>query len=377
MKILIVPSWYSSHRAPTRGSFVTEQAVALARRGHDVVVAVFDRDSRQIPLSMTRTVEFDLPHIRISVPSPLHRLLGFYAPRVLASRLLEIIDNEQPDIVHAHAVRPAGVIVRLALAERGIPWCITEHSGPLNEFWKTCHGHRQIDSAYGAASRLFVVSESLLSSVHEFFPRGGKIAVKLFNGIDTDLFSPAEKIDSESAVRFLFVGEFSEKKGLSNLFKALQFIPANIDWSLSLVGEGPRAAEYRAQAKSLHIDTKLKWVGPVPRNAMPRIYAKHDMLVVSSPAETFSLVAAEALACGVPVVATRCGGPEEILGPLGLPLAAPNDPMALGLAIQSMLARRSSFDRIGAAASIQKRFSMSSLIYVLETEYKIMLQDSR
>lgn len=373
MKILIVPSWYSSNLAPSRGSFVTEQAVALAKRGHDVVVVVFDRDSRRLPLSLKRTYEYGLPHIRISVPSPLHRLFGFYAPRILAWRLSQIIDSESPEVVHAHAVRPAGVVVRLALEGRAIPWCITEHSGPLEAFWKTCHGYRQINTTYGAAHALFGVSDSLVSNMRATFPAGAKRALTLYNGIDTQLFRVTNQGRNSPCVRLLFVGELSERKGVSDLLRALKFLPSEINWKLSLVGGGRREGQYRAEAEDLQIDSRLDWLGAVPREEMPQIYARHDLLVVSSLAETFSLVAAEALACGVPVVATRCGGPQEVIGPLDLPLVAPGDPMALSFAIQDMLGRLGSFDHNSAAASIKVRFSMESLVAELESTYKKIL----
>lgn len=375
MKILILPSWYSSYRAPSRGSFVTEQAVALAKRGHDVVVAVFDRDSQCSPLAIRRTDEHGLSHIRISVPSPLHRLIGFYAPRLLAWRLSEIIDSEAPDVVHAHAVRPAGVIARLALEGRKIPWCITEHSAPLEAFWKTCHGYRQIDTAYGAAHGLFGVSDSLTNGMRALFPEGAEHAMTLYNGIDTELFRVSNKRENGAIARLLFVGELSERKGVSDLLKALKNLPKETNWNLSLVGEGRRAAEYRAEAEHLQIASRLDWLGTVPREAMPQVYQSHDLLVVSSLAETFSLVSAEALACGLPVVATRCGGPEEILGPLGLPLVVPGDPMALSVAIQEMLGRLDAFDRAAAAISIEARFSMANLAAKLDAIYNRMLQE--
>lgn len=377
MKVAIVPSWYNSDRAPSRGSFVKNQAMALAQRGLSVIVVAFDRDAPGPLLRVRRSVEDGLAHVRIAVPSPWHRLLGFYAPAFLARRLAAVLDTEAPDVVHAHAVRPAGVVTGLALAARNIPWCLTEHSGPLSAFWWTPHGKRQIDRAYGAADRLFGVSNNLMQEMRRCFPRGAAKAELLYNGIDTDIFKPDRDDLRSPGARLLFVGGFVAGKGVSDLLRAVSSLPANVDWTLSLVGAGALEPGLRGEARTLGIADRLQWLGAIPHGVMPQIYAEHDLLVVSSVAETFSLVSAEALACGVPVVATKCGGPEEVVGPLGLPLVPPGDHEALARAILDMLGRLSVFDRGAAVRSIAERFSMSALATRLETIYAQLVREPR
>jgi len=377
LKIVLVPSWYSSDRAPTRGSFIKEQALAIARRGLDVAVVAFDRDASMPLLRVCRSVEAGLRHVRIAVPAPWHRLFGFYAPQLLANRLRAVLKEEAPDLVHAHAVRPAGVVTGMALANSDIPWCMTEHSGPLRDFWWTAHGHRQIDSAYRSAGRLFGVSNSLVRDMRHYFPQGAAHAQILYNGIDTRLFARFQRSSPSTGARLLFVGSLTEGKGVYDLLEAVCRLPARIDWTLSLVGGGPLREPLAQRASLMGMSDRLHWLGSVSHDAMPDVYARHDLLVVSSLAETFSLVSAEALACGLPVVATRCGGPEEVIGPLGLPLVTPGDPAALGEAILGMLGRLSAFDREGAAKSIEQRFSMTALAARLETIYADMVQEPK
>lgn len=373
MKVLVVPSWYNSDRAPSRGNFIKDQALALARRGLDVTVVAFDRDARRPLLKIRRGIEDGLSHVRIAVPAPWHRVLGFYTPVLLARQLRTVIEAEAPDVVHAHAVRPAGVVTRLALASDRLPWCLTEHSGPLSAFWWTAHGKRQIDRTYAAADRLFGVSNSLVSDMNAHFPRGAARAEVLYNGVDTDLFRPQAARRPGKRIRLLFVGGLVPHKGVSDLLRAAAMFPADMDWSLSLVGIGPLDQALRAEAHSLGISDKLEWLGAIPHAKMPKVYAQHDLLVVSSVVETFSLVSAEALACGVPVVSTTCGGPEEVIGPLGLPLVPPGGPLELSRAIVEMNDRLLAFDRKGAIESINQRFSMSALAARLEAIYAEMI----
>lgn len=351
--------------------------MALAQRGLAVTVVAFDRDAEGSLLSVCRSVEDGLPHVRIATPAPWHRLLGFYAPAVLARRLRDIIHMEAPDVVHAHAVRPAAVVTHIAAASADIRWCVTEHSGPLGAFWWTAHGKRQIDRAYIAADRLFGVSNSMLGEMKRHFPGSTANAELLHNGINTDIFRPRAIRENRQRIRLLFVGGLVPEKGVSNLLRAVAALPSDVDWTLSLVGAGSLGPVLRDEAEALGISSKLDWLGAVPHARMPEIYAANDVLVVSSLVETFSLVAAEALACGVPVVSTRCGGPEEVIGPLGLPLVPPGDAQALSRAILDMRDRLPAFDRNAAIESVHRRFSMSALAAKLEMIYAEMIEEPK
>lgn len=376
MKVALIPSWYNSDTAPTRGSFVRDQAVALSERGLTVIVIVFDRDAVGPLFKIRRSVESGMIHIRVAVPAPMHRLLGFYAPLLLAEKLVEILDVEAPDVVHAHAVRPAGVVAALAMAKLRLPWCLTEHSSPLKAFWYTPHGRRQIARAYSASHRLFGVSNSLVREMRHFFPRSAAQVELLYNGIDTDVFRAVPMPIADMGCRLLFVGGLVNQKAIPDLLRAVHALPPEMPWTLSIVGVGPLEGSLRDLAQALGIADRLNWLGAVPHEEVPQIFSKHDLLVVPSRAETFSLVSAEALACGIPVVATRCGGPEEVIGPLGLPLVPVGQPSALAQAITHMLANLSGFDRAGAVESVRDRFSMKSLAAKLETIYADMVREA-
>ena len=370
---MIVPSWYNSPKAPARGEFVRQQAIELARRGHFVSVIVIDRDAKGELLSVSIRDEDAIPHYRIAAPWPWHRILGFYGPQIIAGRVKSLIRSVGADLVHAHAVRPAGVVSALAAGALDLPMCLTEHSGPLDTFWTTMHGRRQIASAYAAADRLFAVSISLQSAMKRLFPFEAANTEVLHNGVDVDRFRPVAPC--EFGARLLFVGSLEHVKGVHSLFEAVARLPEQIDWRLTIVGQGPLRESLAAQAGALGIAHRLHWKGMVRNTDLPAIFAAHDLLVVSSLTETFSLVSAEALASGLPVVATACGGPEEVIGPLGLPLVEPNNPLALSNAIETMLAKLPDFDRFAAAASIEQRFSMRVLGDRLEAVYGDMCRD--
>lgn len=367
MKIVIIPSWFNSPKSPSRGSFISAQARGLSRRGHQVTMIIPDRDAKSPFLSVSDEMEDGFRHLRISVPSPWHRLIGFYAPGVLASVIRENVQRLRPDVVHAHAVRPAGVLAEYAMRGLDTPWCLTEHSGPLRAFWWTAHGKAQIARAYANASRLFAVSDSLRREMVNYFGSAASKASVLYNGIDTDLFSPQLPFPGHG--RLIFVGGLEPKKGLGILFRALSRLPSIAAWTLTIVGKGRLEKSLRSDAASLGIADRIHWLGSAPHNEMPKIYAEHDVLVVPSIHETFSLVCAEALACGRPVIATRCGGPEEVVPPFGGMLVTPNDPNALAAALKSALSNSMPFESQLAMSYIHNKFSMSVLLDRLEQTY--------
>lgn len=371
MRIAIIPSWYHSPLAPARGSFIKAQAEGLQARGHDVLVLATDRDSDRKLLSLAESNENGVRCIRISVPAPWHRLLGFYVPRVLASIIKREIMKFCPDIVHAHAARPAGTIVFHALKRSCIPYVLTEHSGPLENFWWTFHGKRQIALAYQSASRLFAVSDFLrLAMIAQF----GNIALEtsvLFNGLDTDLFIPRRSPPMRGSL--LFVGSLEKEKGLHILLNSLCSMPDKLPWKLTVVGQGRQERNLRNLAFQLGISEKIVWSGAKMYHDMPNIYASHDFVVVPSLHETFSMVCAEALASARPVIAAMCGGPEEIVPAYGGRLIPANNVKALAECLAEALNGSMHFESERAALHIKEKFSMEVLISKLESVYSSLI----
>jgi glycosyltransferase involved in cell wall biosynthesis len=137
-------------------------------------------------------------------------------------------------------------------------------------------------------------------------------------------------------------------KGHDVLVDALARV-ADLSWHCTCVGSLTRDAawadEVRRDARELRVDFR----GPLTRAELDRAYAAADLLVLASHAETYGMVVTEALAHGVPVVATDVGGVSEALGDGGL-LVPPGDPVALGAALRAWLGDADLRARLRAAA---------------------------
>ena len=195
----------------------------------------------------------------------------------------------------------------------------------------------------------------------------------VFNGIDTSLFRPTtpdpDIVRTDGTPLLLWVGRLQPWKGVDVALHALQEIPRA---HLMIVGDGETRADLERLAQELGLAERVRFLGALPRERLPSIYAAADLLLATSFAsETFGIGLVEAQACGLPVVASRFGGFPEVIdeGHTGL-LVPPRDPTALAAAVRTLLndpeRRRAMAD---AAPGWAAQFSWSAVADRVEAAY--------
>ncbi len=208
------------------------------------------------------------------------------------------------------------------------------------------------------------------------FPEHAAKVEVLPNAVPVDMFRPGSPAD-RVADQLLFVGYWKASKGLENLLRAVAIVRGSRPAvTLRLVGRTADAAEergWRELATELGIADAVHFDSARDRAGVADAMATASVFVHPSPRETFGVVAVEALASGLPVVATDSGGVTEILGTEPERLGAivpPNDPPALAAAILATLERRDEFDPTVLRASVERRYGSAFVVERLIIAYR-------
>ncbi len=341
LRVLFLTSWYPTANHPVSGIFVREHAKAV-RRFDDVVVvhlAGIDPLLRR-PWRIEREQEPELTQ-GIRTYRVWHRglpktglLLRVISALVACRRVAR--EGFRPQIVHAHifdAAFPAAVIGWLWR----LPLLVSEHYTGFPRRLLSARDVRLTRFAFMRAFRVLPVSLVLQRAI-ESYGIPARFAV-VPNVVDTDLFYPARRRGNPQVVKqLLFVGlmDPSPTKGIPILLEALCRLRLD-SWVLHMVGDGPGRPCYERMAADLGLTQRVLFHGLLPKPCIASLMRRVDFLIVPSNFETFSVAAAEALATDLPVVATRCGGPEEFVTPDWGVLVPPGDVAALARALEEAL----------------------------------------
>lgn len=310
-------------------SFVWDLSRELARRGHAVTI-IGGVGPRREPAAGVRVITY--PFISRRVWQALPPLRRAYAEAKLLERLT-MAPAALPELVRGgydliHIQKPYDLGPALLARRLGGPRVVLG-----------CHGEdfyagdqalaRRVDAAV-SCSRF---NARTVAARYRFEPH------VVFNGIDTGLFrrvAPDPALRRASERLLLFVGRLQPWKGVETAIRALGRLPAA---RLLIAGDGEDRPRLEGIAAELGLQSRVDFLGPLPRSDLPRLYSSVDLLLATSHAsETFGIGPVEAQACGLPVVATRFGGFPEVVaeGVTGL-LTPPRDPVALADAVTALL----------------------------------------
>ena len=281
------------------------------------------------------------------LPAPLG--LGIAAPGMLFDLLAA-----EADVVHAHAFGyPPTWFGRFGRGLRGGRLVITAHSDEgRGGFASGAYARFVARGTLAGADGVIALTTPEADRLAALGIERSRIRV-IPNGIDLDEFPERSRDGAGSGpVRVLFVGRiFAEQKGLDVLVEAIGLLTDPAAVRVRLVGEewgsGPALAR---RARDLGVAGSVAFLGPVPRAQLLEEYRTADLLVLPSRFEPFGIVLLEAMASGLPVVASRVGGIPTVVreNESGL-LVRPGDPEALAAALQRLVDDPAGRERMGAA----------------------------
>lgn len=272
------------------------------------------------------------------------------------------------DVIHAHFSYPDGVVASRLGKRYDVPVVVTEHAcwRPWMEQYPFVR--RQAARAAQQVAFHIAVSSYLRDTIVHFTGATNRIRV-IPVGVDGAVFHPGPQQSRFNPNQILYVGFINQNKGIDILLKAacrLRKVRPNL--KLVLVGGSFYENSQRQQqellemAKRLELSDHVDFVGPKEPEEVARYMRESALLVLPSRRESFGAVLVESLAAGTPVVATRCGGPEDIVTDDVGVLVAPEDEVALAEGIDHVLQNRSAYDAARLRQYALERFSWQRVV---------------
>jgi glycosyltransferase involved in cell wall biosynthesis len=398
MNLFIIPSWYPHRCYPWEGVFLIEQARAIAetRQSWNVGLSLWGQGEGFLStahLARSPRCLFEALALRAGEHALAPNLVEFLSPALWwperafgGNKGALVVANRRNleravrrfgavDVIHAHVSYPAGWLAMRLSEETGIPYVVTEHMGPF-PLPVYARGDGRLKDILRAplerATARLAVSPMLAETI-----AGHGIAAPEFipNLIDERLYRSAPPAEDEPFTFFTLCA-MDPGKGVSDLLKGAARFLADLPARdrprarFRIGGDGPLLGAHQREARDLGLDGCVAWLGQLPREEAREEFARCDCFVLTSRHESFGIVFVEAGACGRPVIATRCGGPETIVTPENGVLVGVGDLEGIAGALRFLFENARAYDAAAIRRQTIERYGREAVVARLEAVYR-------
>ena len=382
MHILILPSGYPTKEEPLRSIFFKEQALALKDGGHKVGVIYSEtrritninyKNLKRNHFQITFNDEEGVNTVRLHGWNIL-MMRNFLGVNLWVKQTLSLYEKYvkiygKPDIIHVHCGLYGGLAAKVIKDKYSIPYVITEHSSTILNNSLNDYNKQVLTVAYNSANKLISVGEKLKSSMKNYTNND---IVVIPNIVNTDGFK-VDKEHKREKFRFVTVAYLKKNKRIDLVIEAFNKIKEkykNIE--LYIGGDGPEKINIQQMIDKYNLKDDVHLLGEVLREDLPAVMGNSDWFVLPSMYETFGVVYIEALACGVPIIATKCGGPEDFFNEnLGYMINV-EKLNELYDAMEKIINNNSKFNSNEISEYIKNRFSRKVIVKELEEVYNLI-----
>ncbi len=241
-------------------------------------------------------------------------------------------EQGMPDVVHAHIVMYAAPALFLKRVYH-LPFIITEHWSKMYADKKSARLEAQA-FVYNQADCVVSVSKALADSLQSNYQVK---SVVINNMVSDSFFLKRKKMHNDELFQFIAIGSLRKVKGFDILIEAFAnaHFPQNVQ--LDIIGGGGEYDRLLEMIEKHELTEQIHLLGFLAPEEVSKRLCLSDCFVLSSRLETFAIVVIEAMAKGLPVIATACGGPETFVRPSEGLLIPKEDVKELSLAMQKML----------------------------------------
>ena len=355
MKIVFLARWYPHKYDPMFGLFVQRHAEAAALSDDITVVYVHPDTNAHNRYDIERTLENGVDTIRIyyKKTGPLSSAWRYYRACLKGLRLAG-----KPDLIHVHVLTRMGLVAYRQKLLHGTPYIITEHWSrylPGNDFSGGLR-KRLTRKVVRHAQCVTTVSEVLAQAMQSHGLNHPNYRL-LPNVVDTELFKPIPH--RNDIPKIVHVSCFEDQsKNISGLLEALKTLKdGGFAFQAVLIGEGMDLEAMKQKALDLELTDCVRFTGLLQGQALVDEWATGDCFVLPSRYETGGIVLLEAMACGIPVVATRVGALPEIVNESNGILVPSGDTKALAQAMEQCCRNLGKYDSEKLRKQVVERYS--------------------
>ncbi len=294
------------------GVVATELGLMMAKRGHEVHF-------------ITSSMPFRLLEGHENVYFHEVTIEGYavfkYPPYdiALANQIAHVIETRKLDILHVHYAMPHAVSAALGkdMANSTIGVITTLHGTDVTVLGHDPNLKNTVKYGIEKSTIVTAVSESLVQDTHHLIQPKKEIQT-IYNFIDEQRYQRIEQTDLKERLNIpahhkvlIHISNFRKVKNIPDIVKSFKRITENTAATLLLVGEGPEKEAIEQLVRTLGLEQQVIFTGK--RDDLAELLSISDLMMHLSEKEAFGLVLLEALACGVPSVATTCGGIPEVI----------------------------------------------------------------
>jgi glycosyltransferase involved in cell wall biosynthesis len=360
------------------GIFFKEQAEALSKAGNKIGVVSISEihhsevwKSKKLVFNSINFNENNINTYRIQIPyipkfPNIRRRLKLFIFKIVFKKYIK--KHSLPDIVHLHSFM-SGEFAIWIKEKYNIPYVVTEHFSGFARKTISVANLNIAKKIYSLSSYNIAVSEQFKNLLHNEFD----ICFNYIpNIVNIDFFNVKEK-KATKQFNFINIAFLDTKKNQAMLIRAFtKSFKNQLQVRLTIVGNGQEYSNLKNLIKKLNMEDQIFLYGKANREEVKMLLQKSDAFVLSSQYETFGVVVIEAMSCGLPVIATKCGGPESIITLDKIGLLSDMDENDLSNKLTYMYKNKSIYDSDYIRNHVVKNFSEETVVNQLIKIYKVV-----
>lgn len=311
--VLYIAAWLPTGSNQFGGSFILDQAIAIQKHTPARVGFIYRQDlaiRKKFDVLVSYLAPFD--HVVVKktyIPKASSFAISIWCNQYFDAFRQYVQRYGKPDVIHAHSY-VAGFAARHIFRKTGIPYVLTEHLTTFMEKKVTKAHVVTLKKVLNEAKCVIAVSDCLREAIEPYTGRCIDVVPNLF---DEQIFQPFH-VPKKETFTIVSVGDLIRRKAFDVLINAFKIaLDQDSDLRLEIIGTGPLKEELEAQVIGKNLSSSVTFHGACSPVEIAAVMQASQLCVSTSHVETFGITIIEAMACGIPVVATPSGGPQEIV----------------------------------------------------------------